>query len=141
MTLRTALGVRDVSTAATLAEGLARLQAGPAPDVVLLDLRLPDVDGLDGLMRLQRAAGRVPVVVVSSLSDDRLVASVMRAGAAGFVPKHSRREVFVQALGLIRAGGTYTPDGYIDPGEQADLDADTVVARMHSLTTQQAQNP
>jgi DNA-binding NarL/FixJ family response regulator len=79
----------------------------------------------------------VPVVVVSSLTDDRLIASTLRAGAAGFVPKHSQRDVFVEALGCIRAGGTYTPEGYYPPAAGADLDADTVVERMRSLTPQQ----
>ncbi len=137
MTLRTALGVREVATAASLAEGIARLEGDAPPDVVLLDLKLPDVDGLDGLVRLKRSAGDTPVVVVSSLTDDRLIASALRAGAAGFVPKHSRREVFVEALGRIRGGGTYTPEGYYAPEAGAELDADTVVERMRSLTPQQ----
>lgn len=138
MTLRTALGVRLVATAASLAEGIERLETEPAPDVVLLDLKLPDVDGLDGLVRLKRAAGSVPVVVVSSLIDGRLIASVLRAGASGFVPKHSQREVFVEALGRIRAGGVYTPEGYYAPEAESDVDADAVVERMKSLTPQQA---
>lgn len=135
LTLRTALGIGEVATAASLAEGIARLEREPAPDVVLLDLKLPDVDGLDGLVRLKRVAGAVPVVVVSSLTDDRLIASALRAGAAGFVPKHSQREVFVEALNRIRAGDTYTPEGYYPT--EADPDA-AVIARMRSLTPQQA---
>jgi DNA-binding NarL/FixJ family response regulator len=137
MTLRIALGVDEVVTAVSLADGIACLAEPPAPDVVLLDLKLPDVEGLDGLVRLKRAAGDVPVVVVASLTDDRLIASTLRAGAAGFVPKHSQRDVFVEALGCIRAGGTYTPEGYYPPAAGADLDADTVVERMRSLTPQQ----
>ena len=54
MTLRSALDVEHVVTCATLAEGLERLQRKPTPDVVLLDLKLPDVDGIDGLIRLKR---------------------------------------------------------------------------------------
>ena len=56
MTRRTALGVSAVAT---------------APDVVLLDLKLPDVDGLDGLIRLRRTAGSVPVVGQRRDDDDR----------------------------------------------------------------------
>ena len=80
----------------------------------------------------------MPVVVVSSLTDDRMIASVFRAGASGFVPKHSQREVFVEAIGRILAGGTYTPEGYVRAGgSTADVDA-TSVERMQSLTAQQA---
>jgi DNA-binding NarL/FixJ family response regulator len=137
MTLRSALGVGEVVTAASLAEGLARLGRPPAPDVILLDLKLPDVDGLDGLIRLKRAAGDIPVVVVSSLSDDRMIASVLSAGAAGFIPKHSQRDVFIEAFARIRAGGVYAPDGYIEPSDGA-VDERAAVERLQTLTPQQA---
>ena len=107
--------------------------------MILLDLKLPDVDGIDGLIRLRRAAAGIPVVVVSSLSDDRMIASVLRAGAAGFIPKHSQRSVFVEAFDRIRAGGVYTPEGYLEPTDAAgDLDDRDAVERMRSLTQQQA---
>jgi DNA-binding NarL/FixJ family response regulator len=139
MTLRSALGVAEVVTAASLAEGLERLQRSPAPSIILLDLKLPDVDGVDGLIRLRRAAGGIPVVVVSSLSNDRMIASVLRAGAAGFIPKHSQRSVFVEAFAEVRNGGIYTPEGYLEPTDAAgDLDASDAVERMRSLTAQQA---
>ena len=139
MTLRSALGVGEVVTAASLADGLERLQRSPAPSIILLDLKLPDVDGIDGLIRLRRAAAGIPVVVVSSLSDDRMIASVLRAGAAGFIPKHSQRSVFVEAFAQIRGGGVYTPEGYLEPTDAAgDVDASDAVERMRSLTAQQA---
>jgi len=71
--------------------------------------------GLDGLTRLRNIAPGVPVVVVSSMSDDRIIAAVMHAGAAGCVPKHSPRDAFVAAIGTALQGGTYTPDGYTAP--------------------------
>jgi DNA-binding NarL/FixJ family response regulator len=139
MTLRAALDVDEIATAASLAAGLAALQAGPAPDVVLLDLKLPDVDGIDGLVRLKRAAPGVPVVVVSALSDDRLIASAIAAGASGFVPKHSQRSVFAAAFRRIWDGGVFTPEGYdppsAAPGAPDERDA---AARLAALTPQQA---
>ena len=65
------------------------------------------------------ATGGIPVVVVSSMSDDRMIASVLRAGAAGFIPKHSQRSVFVEAFAQIRGGGVYTPEGYLEPTDPA----------------------
>jgi DNA-binding NarL/FixJ family response regulator len=139
MTLRSALGVGHVVTAASLAEGLERLGRPPAPDVILLDLKLPDVDGLDGLIRLKRAASEIPVVVVSSLSEDRMIASVLRAGAAGFIPKHSQRSVFIEAFARIRTGGVYTPEGYIEPSDAGGaVDEQAAVERLRALTPQQA---
>jgi DNA-binding NarL/FixJ family response regulator len=137
MTLRAALDVAEIDTAATLTEGIARLQARPAPDVVLLDLKLPDVDGLDGLVRVKRVAAGVPLVVVSALSDDRVIASAIRAGASGFVPKHSPRGVFAAAFRSIWAGGTFTPAGYTPPKAEAP-DERAAAERLAELTPQQA---
>jgi DNA-binding NarL/FixJ family response regulator len=53
----------------------------------VLDLNLPDVNGIDGLIRLRQAAAGVPVVVVSSLADNRVIGACLAAGAAGFVPE------------------------------------------------------
>ncbi len=139
MTLRSALDVERVETAASLATGLARLAERPAPDVILLDLKLPDVDGLDGLIRLKKAAAGVPIIVVSSLSDDRVIASAIQSGASGFIPKHSQREVFVQAFDQIWAGGVFTPEGFVPPGAHAGaLDETDALARLAQLTQQQA---
>ena len=140
MTLRAALDVGEIATANSLADALDRLARPPAPDVVLLDLKLPDVDGLDGLMRLRRAAEGVPVVVVSALSDDRLIAAALAAGAAGFVPKHSARHVFSAAIERIWAGGVFAPEGYVPPEPAAGraLDETEAAARLAELTPQQA---
>ena len=138
LTLRTALSVQDIATAASLAEGIERAQAAPTPDIILLDLRLPDTDGLDGLIRLRKVVGATPIIVISSLSDDRMIASVIKAGASGFVPKHSQRAVFVEAIDRILAGHTYTPEGYVAPADDETFDEDDIIERLRSLTAQQA---
>lgn len=139
MTLTGALGVRAVVTASCLAEGLAKLRGGPGPDAILLDLNLPDVSGLDGLIRLKAAVPGVPVIVVSSLQESQIITSVMQAGAAGFIPKHSAREVFVQAFSQIWSGGTFTPEGYVAPkNRQGASEARDPATRLAGLTAQQA---
>ena len=140
MTLRSALDVQEVATANSLAAGIERLQGQPSPDIVLLDLKLPDVDGLDGLIRLKKAAAGIPVNVVSSLAEDRVIASVIKAGASGFVPKHSQRQVFVEAFDRIWAGDVYTPEGFVTPSEEPDgrVDEQVAISRLASLTQQQA---
>ena len=74
MTLRAVAGIARIETADRLEAAVARLDKGPAPDVIVLDLNLPDVSGLDGLIRLRQAAPDVPVVVVSSMADNRVIA-------------------------------------------------------------------
>jgi DNA-binding NarL/FixJ family response regulator len=135
MTLKAVAGLARIDTAEGLAAALARLEAGPVPDVVVLDLNLPDVAGLDGLIRLRQTVPEVPVVVVSSMADDRVIGACLAAGAAGFVPKHSRREVFRAAFEAIAAGRTWVPEGY-QPG--AVSRQEEAVQRLSALTRQQA---
>jgi DNA-binding NarL/FixJ family response regulator len=137
MTLKSVAGLTRIETSDRLEAALDRLDAGPAVDVVVLDLNLPDVDGLDGLIRLRRAAGEgVPVIVVSSLTDNRVIGACLSAGAAGFVPKHSRREVFRAAFDALRAGRVWTPEGYV-PQAGASL-REQALSRLALLTRQQA---
>lgn len=138
LTLRTALNVQEIATAANLSDGIERAQEEPRPEIILLDLRLPDTDGLDGLIRLRNAADGTPIIVISSLSDDRMIASVLKAGASGFVPKHSQRGVFVEAIDRILSGATYTPEGYVAPSDDVTIDEDDIIERLGSLTAQQA---
>jgi DNA-binding NarL/FixJ family response regulator len=140
MTLKAVAGIARIDTADRLDTAIARLEAGPLPDVVVLDLNLPDVSGLDGLIRLRQVVGVVPVVVVSSLADNRVIGACLHAGAAGFVPKHARREVFRAAFEAIRAGGGYLPEGYVpqaDPKAPASQ-KEAAIARLGLLTKQQA---
>ncbi|MGP6089465.1 response regulator [Antarctobacter jejuensis] len=140
MTLKTVAGIEDIQTASLLSDALVALDSGARPDVVVLDLNLPDVNGLDGLIRLKTAAGGIPIVVVSSMADNRMVSSVMRAGAKGFVPKHSQRSVFRQAFDALSQDQTFLPEGFVevaDASQQGD-DRQDAVSRLATLTNQQA---
>ncbi|TXH93427.1 MAG: response regulator transcription factor [Pseudorhodobacter sp.] len=136
MTLKVLAGLQGVETAGSLDEAVRRLDGGPAPDLVVLDLNLPDVDGLDGLVRLRLAVPEVPVLVVSSMADPRIIRAVCRAGAAGFVPKHAHRDTYRAALEAVRAGRVWLPDGVEVGGETTA--SEEAIARLGLLTRQQA---
>nr|WP_305970097.1 MULTISPECIES: response regulator transcription factor [unclassified Mameliella] len=140
MTLKTVAGIEEIETASLLEDALDALGEGAEPDVIVLDLNLPDVNGLDGLIRLKTAAGGIPVVVVSSMADNRMVTSVMRAGAKGFVPKHSQRGVFRQAFDALARDEVFVPEGFVDVGDagQPAESGDDAVSRLSTLTNQQA---
>jgi len=136
MTLKAVAGISQIDTADRLETALARLDLTPSPDVVVLDLDLPDVTGFDGLIRLRAVAGAVPVVVVSSMADNRAISAAMAAGAAAFVPKHARREVFRAAFEAVAQGRSYVPEDYIPDG--AGSKREDALTRLALLTRQQA---
>ncbi len=135
LTLRSVGAFTDVATADHLEAALDILDGRDPPAIVILDLNLPDVSGLDGLIRLRTKAKSSPVIVVSSMAENAIVAGALKAGAAGFVPKHSPRSVFRAALDTIAAGNRFTPAGFVDPGDAPD-GGDTLT-RLASLTNQQ----
>lgn len=138
MTLSEALGLEKVETASSLGAALERLRSGLQVDTIILDLNLPDVAGLDGLTRLRNAAPGVPVIVVSSMCEDRIITAVLHAGAAGFVPKHSPREAFVSAIRAVAHGGTFLPQGYSPPSKDTEADGErSAIERLSELTPQQ----
>ncbi|MCL4675696.1 MAG: response regulator transcription factor [Pararhodobacter sp.] len=135
LTLRGICGVSRVDAAPSLGAALERINKDPLPQIVLLDLDLPDVEGLDGLIRLRATAPDSPILVVSSLVEPRLIGAVLSAGAAGFVPKHSGRDIFRRALEALARGETWLPEGYTPNHEDTATDA---VMRLSQLTRQQA---
>jgi DNA-binding NarL/FixJ family response regulator len=140
MTLKAVAGFEVIETTDRLETAISRLDILPLPDVVVLDLNLPDVNGLDGLIRLRASAGDVPVIVVSSLADNRVIGATFRAGAVGFVPKHSRRDVFRAAFDAVRNGDIFFPDGFVTEASSKtpSNQNEDAIARLALLTRQQA---
>jgi DNA-binding NarL/FixJ family response regulator len=140
LTLQAVAGIRQVETASCLEQALQRVAVAPLPDAIILDLNLPDVTGIDGLIRLKAAAGAVPIVVVSSLTSNQVIEAAFEAGASGFVPKHSGRDVFARTFDLLREGGKYLPEGYVakPKGGRPPSQREKALARLALLTRQQA---
>ena len=95
--------------AATYTEALACIAAHPDLDLVLLDLRMPDVTGFAALADIEERHPDVPVVVMTGEEDPALVREAFEHGALGFVPKSSPPAVIAAALRLVLSGGTYVP--------------------------------
>jgi DNA-binding NarL/FixJ family response regulator len=86
---------------------LELLAGGLQPDLLLLDIHLPDMNGLDLLERLGADHADLPVVVLSGSDDPGLMEEVFVRGASGFLHKSSLAEIVVPALQLVLAGGVY----------------------------------
>src|SRR6184192_1363458 len=87
--IRTLLEVDDykVATASTGEEALERVQKGLQPDIVLLDLLMPGIDGLETLEQLRQLRPGVKVVMLSCVSDTRKVVQAIRLGASDYLTK------------------------------------------------------
>lgn len=83
--------------------------ASATPDLVLLDLGLPGCTGIAALTRILAAHAAARVIVVSATETRDTILAALEAGAAGYIPKTSKPDVFVAALRLVAAGGTYVP--------------------------------
>jgi len=78
-------------------------------DLMLLDLSLPDRDGLALLKELRMRHPAIPVVVLSGFAERANVVQALDHGAVGFIPKSAGREVMTSALSLVFSGGVYIP--------------------------------
>ncbi len=139
MTLQATLALQTIRRVHSLEQGLAQMSNGFEPDVIVLDLNLPDASGVDGLIRVRNASPSTPIVVVSAHSSHKVIEGVMSAGAAGFIPKDAARETIVMAMRKIWAGEIFTPDSYAPPRreEASPASLDAIIGRLSSLTPQQ----
>jgi DNA-binding NarL/FixJ family response regulator len=98
-----ASGIEVVGEAATAAEAMA-LASRAAPDVVLMDLGLPDMSGVEAVRRIVADRPGTPVLVISLYQDDGSVERAIRAGARGYVVKDAPADEVVAAVHAVASG-------------------------------------
>ncbi|MBT2366810.1 response regulator transcription factor [Streptomyces sp. ISL-10] len=105
--LRTFLEVQDdievVGEAGDGAEGVARAEE-LKPHVVLMDVKMPGMDGIDALRKLRELANPAKVLIVTSFTEQRTVVPALRAGASGYVYKDIDPEALAGAIRSVHAG-------------------------------------
>ncbi|MEU1617705.1 response regulator transcription factor [Streptomyces sp. NPDC005722] len=99
-------GAPDVQVVAEAADGgeVAELVREHSPDVVLMDIRMPTVDGLAATEALRALPGAPEVIVLTTFNTDEHVLRALRAGAAGFVLKDTAPREIVEAVRKVAAG-------------------------------------
>ncbi|MEV6554599.1 response regulator transcription factor [Nocardia sp. NPDC051756] len=107
--LRRILRRRDGFVVSECADGDEVLAAVAAerPDVVLMDLRMKRVGGIDATRILRSREGAPPVLVLTTFDDDQLLSGALRAGAAGFILKDSPAEDLIRAVRMVAGGGAW----------------------------------
>ena len=99
-------GVTVVSQAASGEEALEKVRAD-SPDIVLMDIRMPGMGGIEATKRIVFSHGSVRVIVVTAFNDDVYPNKLLKAGAAGYITKNADSSEIAQAISVVMAGEVY----------------------------------
>lgn len=118
----------EVVGSASDGEAALRLVADEGPDVVLMDLHMPRMDGVEATRRIRAEFPGTHVVVLTTYTDDEWVFAALRAGARGFLTKSADAEEIARAVTTVMNG-----DAHLDPGVQRRL--------LNTVTASSASSP
>jgi DNA-binding NarL/FixJ family response regulator len=125
---------------AECADGHQAVEQLPAvhPDVILMDIRMPRLDGIAATARLRTAPDPPPVLVLTTFGEDEVLWGAIEAGAAGFVLKDSSAEELIAAVRAVASGGAWFDRAFaprvLDRYRQMVAPAARDAARLELLT-------
>jgi DNA-binding NarL/FixJ family response regulator len=136
VTLGKAFAGADIVEAGSFDEVVRLLDARESVDLVLLDLKMPRVQGLSGLVYLRAQYCAVPIVVVSASDEAGVIRRALDLGASGFISKSSPVGEMQAAVAAVLGGGVWWPDG-LEREAASDGEAAELARRLTTLTPQQ----
>ncbi len=119
--LRALLEQRGIEVVAEAADGRGAIEAVTkhSPDVVVLDVLMPGLNGVDAAREIARTSPACPIILLSGVNDTRFVTEALKVGVRGFVQKSQGCDDLVQAIEEVREGRLYVSPG----ASQAIVDA------------------
>lgn len=78
-----------------------------APDLLVMDISMPELNGIQMMEKLKQAHSAMPVLVLTAFGEAAYLRQLLAAGAAGYVLKHAAAEVLIAAIRTVAGGGTY----------------------------------
>lgn len=111
------------------------------PDVVLMDMEMPDLNGLEATRRVRQAERRIQVLILTMYAEEELVAQCIQAGAAGYVLKDVPASQLVYAIQVVGRGGRYmSPEAlkgvvehYVEGAARAETRYDLLTGREREI--------
>ena len=126
----------DIDGAGSFDELEARLKDAKETELILLDLKIPGVQGFSGLLHLRSLHPELPVIVVSATDDPVTIRRCIDYGASGFVSKSASVDTIRRAIRAVLDGNVWTPPDF-DPNAVADPEDRALASRLLTLTPQQ----
>lgn len=87
------------------------LAASLQPDVILMDVRMPGINGIEATRRIHRTSPHIRILVLTVFDDDTLVFPVIRAGASGYLLKNTEQDELLRAIRTVANGGAIFSPG------------------------------
>ncbi len=113
----------EVAVAKDFPEALDTVREHPDQDLVMLDLRMPGMDGMNGFKMMQEDYPDIPVVLMSGVAESCDVQAAMDLGAAGYFPKTLSGKALLQAIEVVLSGKSFVPQ---------DPDSNTFMKSYHA---------
>lgn len=113
----------DVKQVASFAELTGALALGVQPSLVLLDLKLNDTQGIEGMLSLKKQYPSLPVLVISAYDEPEVIRKAAQYGASGFVPKSLDMDAMARVIGEVLDGEVWFPEEVDLAGGSANSNA------------------
>jgi len=130
--------IEVVAEAADGREAIARVQADP-PDVAVIDISLPELDGLEVVQQLHALDPKLPILILTMHEEEQYVVRALAAGARGYLTKRGAPEQLVHAVRKIHAGGRYLCDTAAESLAQRLAAGDEGRSVLDTLSTREVQ--
>lgn len=114
----------DIDEANSLEQCKSILEEHRNVSLLLLDLKLSDTSGVDGLLYLKKTYPSVPVVVISAYDDQSVIQDSLRYGASGFIPKQLGMDEIAEGIQVVLDGDVWFPGSSDLSGETRAVDSD-----------------
>ncbi len=101
------------------------------PGLIILDLNLPDINGIEVLKQLKKSSTKAPILVISMISDPLIISRAIESGASGFLPKNTNKEELKLAFETIGQHKVYLSESIRKSIEEVDIQLNNTGNQQH----------